>query len=357
MARRKVSRKFRERSRKLEPAVMKMWFHVPVTDDVAGAPARNSYISLSQCASLANRKFFRAGLNWAVAGFDFFTGETGGTGTVGVSKVPTNWISRNSWVKSFHHWDELNKRALEDNDGVKAKFTDFKVFMDHEHAEHGVANNLLPIFPDTKANQGDSDIFFRGEWEMSTMVIPDTSQGATGGVKEREIIWLGANYQGNGASGLDSVSMIEGYANSRALPYTQDPNVPDDTISTDGAVPENWMSATDNEGTRQVEEVIADLVFDNNQAPYPFENDGVHLDTMYPGGANQAPAAQLVAFDNFTTTTVSGHIHIPGTNFYGGLVKLQTQPSGTGGYTQLLCCVTLVPGGHRGYLAEPMQDV
>ena len=63
MARRKSSRRS-----KIQPSVMTMAFQTPA--NISGS---NSYtVDLSQAASLLNRRFYRQGINWAVAGFKIF---------------------------------------------------------------------------------------------------------------------------------------------------------------------------------------------------------------------------------------------------------------------------------------------
>jgi hypothetical protein len=247
----------------------------------------------------------------------------------------------------------LNDEASDEAPSVKAKFTDFKVYMDSHHASEGVANNLLPL---DNATTGTDQTAVVGEWVMSKQVIPKTD--GTDGVNNFEIIWTGENYPGAGASGLDSVSLIEGYAASRGLPDIRDPNAPADAYDAEGPTPENWMSATFNEGTTQDDRVLQDLVQENNEAPYPFENDGTHTDTMYPGGANQLPNLELHYPMQIAPTTVSGLNTAPGGNFQGGLIRVQYSIAADEGVTaECMLLVHLVPGNHRGYLCEPMQDV
>jgi hypothetical protein len=177
-----------------------------------------------------------------------------------------------------------------------------------------------------------------------------------GETTDREIIAIGPNYPGAGASGINAVSLIEVYAASRGLPNVLDPNAPGDADSVDGTTPANWMAATFNEGTEQKEEVISDMISENNIAPYPFENDGVNFDTMYPGGANQLDGLQLHDFEFITGTTVGGRTTLDGGLFPCGLIKMIAQ--NTGGVTaNLLFQITLVPGYHRGYLCEPMTEM
>ena len=61
-------------------------------------------------------------------------------------------------------------------------------------------------------------------------------------------------------------------------------------------------------------------IVDALSAPYPFENDGVNLDTMYPGGANQLVGLQIHSIENVTGTTIGGTTRIKGGNFPCGLM-------------------------------------
>ena len=319
MARRKARM---PQGKKLQPAVKTLTFTVPTGD---------STVSLSQCASLVNRRFYRAGINWAVAGFTFFTASDA-SGSIGVSKIPDSYICSNAWHKGFAAWTEMQNKALEEVESIKPKFNDFKVFMDHTHAVSGVVSNLIP--QDALGNQ-----FTLGTWDMSNMIIPDDT--VVGNTRDREIIWVGANYQGAGASGLNSVSLVEGYAASRGLPDIRDPNAPADAGDVEGDTPENWIGALDNEGIDQDAEVLQDMLTENIRAPYPFENDGTATDTQYPGGANNAPGLQPHEVALVTPTTVGGRTSIGGGNFQGGLVRI-TNNTGDNAATMF---IHLVPAG------------
>jgi hypothetical protein len=192
------------------------------------------------------------------------------------------------------------------------------------------------------------------EWEPSKYVIP-RGPASPGNTLEREVIAVGASYPGSGFSTLDAVSLIEGYASSRGLPDIEDPNTPVDSLDATGTVPENWMSALFNDGTSQTAGVLADMITENNLAPYPFENDGVNVDTQYPGGANQLPDLELLDTSFITASTISGTTRIPGSNFPCGLVAITWEPSDVD--ANIFVEVELVPGHHRGYLCEPMQEM
>ncbi len=324
--------------KKIQPAVKTLQFTVPAGDH---------YIDISQCASLVNRRFYRQGLNWAVAGFSFFT-SAAASGKIGIAKVPDTWVASNAWMKGFAAWQAMNRDALSESESVKPKFLDFKVFMDPTHHSNGVSNNLIPL--DTAGNP-----YSEGEWEYSKYHIPNTAVDSSDPTSNnpREIVWTGANYQGAGASGDFAVSLIEGYAASRGLPDIEDPNAPQDALSVNASQAQNWLAALDNDFDQQAGEVLSDMISENNQAPYPYEGDGTATDTQYPGGANQAPGPQSHMVALVSPTTIGGRTNIEGGNFQGGLVKITNNT----GDSEMTLFLHLVPGPHRGYMCQAMQDV
>jgi len=330
MAKRSYSRK----GSKIQPAAMTLTFNY----DVAANP--NAFIDLSQVASLVNRRFYRQGINWAVAGFKVLTT---GTGQIQISKLPNTWVMSNAWEKSFRAWTKMNNSALAEAPSVRPKFLDFKVYADAAHHQLGFGGNLLPVSSGLGA-------FAPGEWEPSKIIVPLTD--GSDNAFSRELIAVGASYPGNGPSGLNALSLIEGYAASRGLPNVVDPNVPTDAASANGSTPQNWMSAMFNEGTDQDDLVLDDMISENNLAPYPFENDGVNADTMYPGGANQGPGLQIHDVELVTATTIGGTTRLKGGNFPCGLVNIASTIDG-----QITLQIDLVPGNHRGYLCEPMTEM
>jgi hypothetical protein len=253
----------------------------------------------------------------------------------------------NAWEKGFRAWQKMNNEALEESEGVRPRFLDFKIYADAAHHTAGYAGNLLPL--------SAGGTYVPGEWEASKYAIPDNTLGATGGVREREVIAVGSNFPGAGASGFNAVSLIEGYANSRGLPNVLDPNVPDDAGDVVGSG-ENWIAQLDSEGTQQIDSVIDDMITENNIAPYPFENDGVNVDTMYPGGANQGTGLAFHDSEYVTGTTVGGTTRLQGGLFPCGLIKVTIINSSSSSLGNALY-VDLVPGHHRGYLCEPMTEM
>ncbi len=333
------------RTKKVEPAVKRLTFDLAV-----GANATvDFYIDLSQCASLVNRRFYRQGINWAVSGMKVLSQSDGTLNAiVTAQKLPETWVMSNAWMKGFKAWQKMNDEALEESESVRPRFLDFKIYADAGHHTAGYAANLLPLSP--------GGTYVPGEWEASKFQIPDNTLGATGGVREREVVAVGANFPGAGASGFNAVSLIEGYANSRGLPNVLDPNAPADAGDVVGSG-ENWIAQLDSEGTQQIDAVIDDMISENNIAPYPFENDGVNVDTMYPGGANQGTGLAFHDTEYITGTTVGGTTRLQGGLFPCGLIKITVRNYDESNALSNSLYVDLVPGHHRGYLCEPMTEM
>ncbi|AXH78523.1 MAG: hypothetical protein [Circular genetic element sp.] len=341
----------RRTSNKIEPAVQTMVFTLPVPSG-----QRTKFIDLSQCASLLNRRFYRQGLNWAVAGFKFISSPQGPTSTasIQVNKLWNSWTMSNSWEKSMRAWLRMNREAMLENESVRPRFLDYKIFMNKDHHDLGFEGNLLPL--GAAPFGGASSFAKRGEWEASKVVIPSQT---TNVVQSFELVAVGPNSPGvSPVTGLNALSLVEGYASSRSLPAVLDPNVPDDAA--DPA--QNWITSIFSDGTQQDDEVIDDMISENNVAPYPFENGpdvdlpGTFLgDTQYVGGANNMPDLQFHDIANVSQTTVGGTTRMKGGNFPCGLISIQT--NGFDDLSTMLVQIDLVPGSHRGYLCEPMTEM
>ena len=337
------------RSKKIEPAVMTLTLSTP---SVTSGSTETFYCDLSQICSLVNRRFYRQGITWAVAGVKILTSIDG---SVTTRKLPATWTMSNAWEKGFRAWQKMNDEALEESESVKPRFLDYKIYADARHHNKGYGANLLPLTYTVDATGVVTSAFATpGEWEPSKMVIPQGT-ASPGGTTNREIIAIGPNYPGPGASTFDAVSLIEGYAASRGLPNIADPNTPDDAADADGVTPQNWIAATFNQGTNQDERVIDDMITENNLAPYPFENDGTATDTMYPGGANQLNGLEIHDVSYITPSTIGGITRIKGGLFPCGLIAFDWAPGSVSG--NIAIQIDLVPGHHRGYLCEPMTEM
>ena len=338
-----AKRNYSKKGRNIEPAVQTFVLSGPAI--APGVTPTTMYVDLSQVASLLNRRFYRQGINWAVAGIKIIT-PSGLVGGVTLSKLPNTWVLSNAWTKSFKAWQKLNNEALAEVGSIRPKFLDFKIYADADHHAAGYASNLLPVSLGGVASPG--------EWTPSKFVTPNVPGNISQGY---EVVAVGANYPGAGASGLNAVSMVEGYAASRALPQPDDPFVPGDADDVDGPTPENWITALFQDGTDQIDEIIDDMVSENNQAPYPFEGDGTNVDTMYPGGANQLSGMQGHDTELITSTTIGGTTRLKGGNFPCGLMRFDFVNDTLEDNLAPLIYIDLIPGNHRGYLCEPMMEM
>ena len=95
----------RKQSTNLEPAEMTLTFPIGQID---GSNTMKT-IDLSQCASIVNRRFYRQGLNWAVAGFTLHA--VSGSGSVGITRLPQTWVTAQSWEKAMRLWLRQQRRG------------------------------------------------------------------------------------------------------------------------------------------------------------------------------------------------------------------------------------------------------
>ncbi len=309
---------------KIQPAVSTILINVPASGSI--------YVDLSQMASIVNRRFYRQGLNWAVSGFRCNQQGAISGGRFQIEKLPETWVMSNAWHKSFAMWKKQQDEVMAEYEGESAiaKFRDFKIFMDGPHVTAGFAANALPV----KSGGGT---FTAGEWEASQIVVPNTATDAGGSdvdPTEYFLHMVGANF----GPGSASRGIIDGYQYSRSYPQSPDPVSP----AQDSGF--NWMRDMFDVGNNNAE--IADNATDrNDDLPYP--------QVDYPGGDTQAPVLQLHAHTDLTATTtaVDNLFFMAGTQVPCGLLKFSNQTT-----TIMEVFIDLVPGHHRGYLCEPMQE-
>ena len=327
---------------KIQPAVQTLTFNFTPP----GSPTGDYlYLDLSQVASLVNRRFYRQGLNWAVSGFKLSTGKSS-EGEVIINKLPNTWVMSNAWEKSFRAWQKMIAHATDDSgaQSIKGKFLDFKILANEKHFDTAITAGIQNLMPTSAYTTGWNDAT-PGQWDYSEISIPNTIIGTPGDTEEKHLVAVGPL-----TAGKSYVSLIPGYANSRALPSTVDPNTP-----AGASTSENWLLQMFNDGNLQDTEVIDILETTGNNPPYPFEGDlAGNADTMYPGGETQMPSLEVHDKNYITTTTIAGTTFLKGGNFPCGLMEFQFF-----GYegSSITMQIDLVPGQHRGYLCEPMTDM
>ena len=324
-----------KKAKKLEPVPTKLTFSI--------APGTNtSYIDLSQCASLVSRKFLRQGLNWAIGGVRVTlpaasTGQAGNA--VYISTLQHSWTTTNAWKKAQAHWLKQQNEALSDSgsEDVAARYRDFKIYADQTHVNVGSAANLLPVGlgPGTTTGPFQSAIVTTaspdlGEWEYSQIVIPN--DGAPGVTNEFTL-------KMHGPSSGNTKGIAAGYAFSRAYPTQPDPAAPAAEIS--------WLNTMFDVGNDN-SEVVNNARTQNNDLPYDQDK--------YPGADTNFIQMENQCFAFNTNTIAERRYSFGGFTAPCGLLRIDQMYSDDQS-NELILEVMLVPGDHRGYLAEPMQEM
>ena len=313
----------------MEPSVQKLFFNLDTPYVDPESPTTSHYfVDISQCVSIMNRRFYRQGLQWAVAGIKVYDVDSA---VYFVNKLPETWMFANGWEKTFRAWDRQQREALEDGDqdGVRARFNDFKIFANKRHLLNGISRNLRPVdgTGDTKA--------LAGEWEASQIVIPNF--GAPGVNYEPYLMGVGPNVGGTGGA----YSIIQLYEDSRATPQSPDPSVPADVTNNN-----NILNLLFDVGDNN-QDVMLNAVGKNNDLPYVQED--------YPGGVIQLPDLQRHAIGYVTSSTVGGRTNFDGGLFPCGLIEIIRKGGASASVPGLE--IMLVPGSHRGYMAESMLEM
>ena len=322
---------------KLQPAVQTLHYRLPGTSE-------SGYIDLAESLSIVNRRFYRQGMQYTVAGISLYNGANVNNRVL-VEKLPTTWPAANAWMKAFSAWNRQQREAIADSgsESAIAAFRDFKVYADKSHmnAHVGGTSNLLPQTSSLLGSGGTTDPLV-GEWEYSQIVVPNSAADASGSMVdplEYYLYMVGENRSGPGKG------IIDGYQSSRSYPQSPNPDAP----SLD--VVDNWMRTMFDVGNDNAE--AADNASDKNDE-LPYDQDA------YPGSELQFPNLQLHDMVDITGTTVGGHSTMKGGVFPCGLIKVYKEQGALGedsAANVLDVLIHLVPGSFRGYLMEPMQDM
>jgi len=335
--------------KKIEPAVLSMFFNVPYPDPTL-APAeeggRVDYLDLSQCASIVNRRFYRQGLNWAVAGMKIHSASDA-LGTVSMYKIQSTWCCMQAWGKGFRLWNQMNDQVLDDQPSIRPRFHDFKIHMDSQHVGNAFTNNLIP-YVEQIDNNGNISLqsYQEGEWTRSLIEMPNivTDPGDPSATPPRfpVVETVGYSLKMHGDDTSSSKALIQGYADSRKVPTQPDP-------VTQANADIGWMNNLLDMG--EVNEDIAyNLQTIGEDLPYSqFE---------YPGAGANADEPSLHSISKITNTTIGGNTGVVGGVFPAGLIKIHNNVVGEGvsPSSSFTLELLLVPGTHRGYMAESILE-
>jgi hypothetical protein len=247
-------------------------------------------------------------------------------------------------MKSYSLWKRQQDEALAESESQEAagRFRDFKIFMEEGH--HVGANLLAPIsvgpgrFPMIGAQglETGPEVLPPEEWGYTQIVIPNDA-GVAGDTQEYLLHMVGGDHNNPSAS----KGMITGYANSRSFPQSPDPVSP--------VVANSWMQQMFDVGETS-DEVLSNAQFKNDELPYDQD--------AYPGGASNFIELESQGYNNNQSTV--------GVNTWStgpftapcGLIRVDlrgfTIAEADGDYH--LITIELVPGNHRGYLCETMEE-
>jgi hypothetical protein len=297
------------------------------------------YVDVAQCASLINRKMVRQGFRYFIQDVTLFAdpGAIGGgaANTCIIERLPDGWVAVNAWTKSMKVWERSEEQVLALQPELKAKWRDFKIFMDAAHANqsHQLQGNACPV------GFGDWDLTsptlgtLGYDWVASEIVIPnDPASTSPEGDEAYFLHMVGSN------NGVKSKSMIQGYATSRARPMSPDPNKVANT---------GWMVEAFDDGDN-LAQIEGNVRAHNDEPPYYLEENAGSGSEYYPGGSSGMGGLAVVAdlaATQYQTQKSSG-------SFMAncGLLKLTSTGSG-------LLRIRLAPGPYKGLMALPMQDV
>ncbi len=304
---------------------------------------QTKYIDLAQCASAVNRRLYEQGKCYYVSrvscvSYATFTGAVT-SGGLGLSTLPDNWVTANAWVKSKALWKSMQNRVLKDNPSIAGKWHDYKVYMDLAHQQGGTAAsgptlNLIPF----STQSGNVNL---GEWNMSTLVLPehdvDPATGVVLPADEFEVHMMGDDNGGPLPANLASGGIIKMYQETRAR-QQQEPLVP-------AGMAENWGTQLTDSGSQDPE--LADIIDAENDLP-PYDNDD------YPGGDNNFNTGVLQSSMIVTSSILSDKdigFKVP-----LGLIKVTSSTSGDGSGSGFLLTLHLTPGSYKGLMATEVKQ-
>jgi len=318
MARNKARRK---RGGSLKPAQLNLTYVIP---------SGNSYVDLAQDLSMVNRRLYKQGKVYAVAGVTFgFNGSaTTNNVSVTVSTAGDTWSVQNSFIKAKALWNQMNALVLKDNPSIKGTWHDFKVRLD-DHMQAAGTQTVL---------DGDLNAVLDGEWDYSTFVMPqhevDPATGLPLAADEFTSHLVGDNT-------ATSMGLVKAYGESRSTVQPVDPAVP-------ASMSTSFFNLLTDSGSQEPE--LADVIEDANDEP-PYH------ETAYPGGQSNADSAWIQQVGMASGSIPLGRV--PGFQAECGLIKFTmagflSNGAGDPSFEEILVIVHLMPGNYQGVLAENM---
>lgn len=299
------------------------------------------YLDTAECLSAVNRKLFRQGYCYGIESIEFdFTGaDPSAVDQVQLTAktAADDWVTNNAFVKGHALFNEMNDLVLKDNPSIQSKWADYKVFLDSNHRSTYFASGNAQPLADVGVAYG------MGEWNYSDYVLPqhtvNVGTGAPLPADQTNAHLIGPDVGSIAAGNLQSVGLIQAYADSRATVFPDAPNTP-------AGFADSFFNVLTDSGSQEPE--LAGVIrAENDNPPYDLNN--------YPGGSTNAPVA--VGAD-FSTATIGAPNAVVGPFVAPcGLMRLNLQSYFQGAQAAsfpVLMRVTLMAGKYKGIAAIPM---
>jgi len=320
------------KKRTITPAVRHLRYDV-VNSETPGTETSH-YIDLAKDLSAVNRRLYRQGRAYHVRKVTVISRNTiagitnnpaslplpgelvqQNAGRISLSTAPQSWTTHGAWKRGLKTFNLMNKEATHNlTNNIEGKWADFKVYLSQDHYN---GTKLVPI-----DNGGNAVV--AGEWTYSNYISPD----GTTAHDEFRIHLMGDHVGAIGA--WSSVGLIRSFGNSRATVSDGVPKVP-------GEASDDPLLNVFDYGTT-VDEVIDQLEFDNDVAPYSV--------TEYAGAVLNMPKPIVVA----DGTIADGSTTLGGFEAICGLIEIEcNSPIASDTFSVL---VELAAGSYRGIKSE-----
>lgn len=296
-------------------------------------------IDIGESLSYVNRRMYEQSHTYGIESVealclpneDFITSNN--MNLMVLSSAPLTWVTANAHTKAKAIWKEMQDQVLDDNPSLEPAWSQFIVFLDATHQAAGVGANLLPV--DAAGNEPGA-----GEWDPSTMVLPDWNTANTADGFELHL--LGADVGGPiGTNPLTSGGIIKMYQETRARVR--------ETPTTEADLSESWGIRVMDLGGQESE--LSDIIVEEGNIP-PYDRDD------YVGGDGNwsIPAMRDQLYTNsFNLTSNTIGFAVP-----CGLLRITTNnlldPEEDGGNCTMLVKLTIGYGNYKGVAAIPMKQ-
>lgn len=255
-----------------------------------------------------------------------------GNGSIMVNRLPESWVLTNAHVKAMAEWNEQQIEGAKDAgvESMKAKWRDFKVYYNIEHADSTTVGNMLPNDYELSDHSANAEY----QWVASEFVVPNV--GSSGTTVEYDMHMLGAD---NGAT---SKGCILAYADSRARPEQQDPNI---VLGPTGGLYSDMEDVGED-----LDEIVGNWSRQGVVAPYPISRD--NLEENYPGGSQFGLGGGTGILE--ATLPTGDSIRTIASAFVAPLGLLRIARTDVEG--ALSITIKVAAGNYQGVMAQPMKD-